>query len=771
MSKDIITIPVIALRGMTAFPNITVNIDVTRFKSIEALQNSVASGQSVFLASQRNASDEVTSDDLYQVGTIAKVKQIIKMPGNIIRVVAECEGKGEIHEMVQEKPFFIGEIEKVETTNEMTEVEEEAIVDLMHEMFEKYTALSGRFMPDFIMDVLSSNSADELANLLAYRLGFSIEQKQEILEENDVKQKALLLLKRMNREIELLTIQKDISKQVRSKIDKNQKDFYLREQLKTINKELGNSEEEDDEIEEYVKKLRSMNVPEYVSEKMDKEIKRLRKIPISSSENIVSRDYIEMVLSLPWDKETKVSTDLKKAQEILDKDHYGLEKVKERIIEYLAVRQNTNNIDAPIICLSGPPGVGKTSIAKSIARALNRKYVRMSLGGIHDEAEIRGHRKTYIGAMPGRIITSIKQAGTKNPLILFDEIDKLGKDYKGDPASALLEVLDGEQNFSFRDNYLEMSFDISNVLFMCTANDISNIPQALKDRLEIIPLSSYTEEEKFHIAKDFLIPKQYKKHGLKKSNLKIKDEQIRDIINGYTREAGVRQLERMIGQICRKAVKKIMIDAVKSITVNSKNLSDFLGKVKFKEDKLSDSNEVGVVCGLAWTSVGGDTLSVEVNTTKGKGNFSITGNIGKVMDESAKAAISYIRANCKELSIDEDFYRKTDIHIHIPEGAVPKDGPSAGVTMTTAMVSALSHVPVRNDVAMTGEVTIRGKVLPIGGLKEKVLAAKRKGIKKIIIPYENESDLEEIPDYAKDGIEFVLAQKVDDVLENALVRS
>ena len=771
MSKDIITIPVIALRGMTAFPNITVNIDVTRFKSIEALQNSVASGQSVFLASQRNASDEVTSDDLYQVGTIAKVKQIIKMPGNIIRVVAECEGKGEIHEMVQEKPFFIGEIEKVETTNEMTEVEEEAIVDLMHEMFEKYTALSGRFMPDFIMDVLSSNSADELANLLAYRLGFSIEQKQEILEENDVKQKALLLLKRMNREIELLTIQKDISKQVRSKIDKNQKDFYLREQLKTINKELGNSEEEDDEIEEYVKKLRSMNVPEYVSEKMDKEIKRLRKIPISSSENIVSRDYIEMVLSLPWDKETKVSTDLKKAQEILDKDHYGLEKVKERIIEYLAVRQNTNNIDAPIICLSGPPGVGKTSIAKSIARALNRKYVRMSLGGIRDEAEIRGHRKTYIGAMPGRIITSINQAGTKNPLILFDEIDKLGKDYKGDPASALLEVLDGEQNFSFRDNYLEMSFDISNVLFMCTANDISNIPQALKDRLEIIPLSSYTEEEKFHIAKDFLIPKQYKKHGLKKSNLKIKDEQIRDIINGYTREAGVRQLERMIGQICRKAVKKIMIDAVKSITVNSKNLSDFLGKVKFKEDKLSDSNEVGVVCGLAWTSVGGDTLSVEVNTTKGKGNFSITGNIGKVMDESAKAAISYIRANCKELSIDEDFYRKTDIHIHIPEGAVPKDGPSAGVTMTTAMVSALSHVPVRNDVAMTGEVTIRGKVLPIGGLKEKVLAAKRKGIKKIIIPYENESDLEEIPDYAKDGIEFVLAQKVDDVLENALVRS
>ncbi|MBR1737197.1 MAG: endopeptidase La, partial [Firmicutes bacterium] len=535
---------------------------------------------------------------------------------------------------------------------EMTEVEEEAVVELMHEMFEKYTALSGRFMPDFIMDVLSSNSADELANLLAYRLGFTIEQKQEILEENDVKQKALLLLKRMNREIELLTIQKDISKKVRSKIDKSQKDYYLREHIKTINKELGNTEDdEEDDIEEYVKKLNSINVPEYVSEKIEKEIKRLRKIPISSSENIVSRDYIEMVLSLPWDKETKVSTDLKKAQEILDKDHYGLEKVKERIVEYLAVRQNTDNIDAPIICLSGPPGVGKTSIAKSIARALNRKYVRMSLGGIHDEAEIRGHRKTYIGAMPGRIITSIKQAGTKNPLILFDEIDKLGKDYKGDPASALLEVLDGEQNFSFRDNYLEMSFDISNVLFMCTANDVSTIPQALKDRLEIIPLSSYTEEEKFHIAKDFLIPKQYKKHGLKKSNLKIKDEQIRDIINGYTREAGVRQLERMIGQVCRKAVKKIMIDGVKSITVNSKNLSDFLGKVKFKEDKLSEKNEVGVVCGLAWTSVGGDTLSVEVNTTKGKGNFSITGNIGKVMDESAKAAISYIRANCKELSI------------------------------------------------------------------------------------------------------------------------
>jgi ATP-dependent Lon protease len=600
---------------------------------------------------------------------------------------------------------------------------------------------------------------------LASRVELTIEDKQALLEKFDIYDRGMELVRLLNRENAVLDIKKEISVKVKEKINEEQRKYYLREQLKVINDELGN-EDVGGEIDEYKEKMSKLNLPEYAVQKLNKEFDRLKRMPMGAQEGSVIRDYIDEVLALPWGIYSEENNSLAEAEKILERDHYGLEKVKERIIEFLAVKINNSDTNGSILCLVGPPGVGKTSIAKSVAEALNRKYVRMSLGGVHDEAEIRGHRKTYIGSMPGRIISAVKQAGTSNPLILLDEIDKLSSDYKGDPASAFLEVLDSEQNSTFRDNYIDMPFDLSRVLFICTANSLDTIPPALRDRMDIITLSSYTVEEKLEIAKKYLYPKQLKKHTLKRSELKINEAAFNALIDGYTREAGVRQAERLIEKLCRIAVKDRLTDG-KGISVTSKNIGDYLGKRLYKGDKLGKRDEVGVCRGLAWTAVGGTTLEVEVNTYEGKGNVKITGNVGKVMEESSIAAISYVRANAKKLGIDKSF-DTMDVHIHIPEGATPKDGPSAGVTMVTAVVSAMTGIPVRHDIAMTGEVNIRGRVMPIGGLKEKVLAAKRIGVKTVIIPDENSADLDEIPDYAKEGIGFVLASDMDTVLDNAL---
>ena len=615
--------------------------------------------------------------------------------------------------------------------------------------------------------VKEAEDVGQLCDVLGDKVVRAFDDKRKILEETDIYERTVVTIAFMEKEIERANVKNEIMNRARANMEEAQKEYFLREELKAINEELGDKSGVGEEINGYREKMKKLNMPQYAVDKLEKEFERLKRSQQGAQEGSVIRDYIDNVLSLPWGIYSKESKDLKKAERILNKDHYGLEKVKERIVEFLAVKAATDNINAPILCLVGPPGVGKTSIAKSMARALGREYVRMSLGGISDEAEIRGHRRTYLGAMPGRIIAAMRQAGASNPLILLDEIDKIGKDYKGDPAAAFLEVLDAEQNVNFRDNYLEMPYDLSKVLFICTANSLDTIPGPLRDRLEIVELSSYTAEEKQHIAEEFLIPKQLKANGLTKSQLRFKKDAVADMIESYTREAGVRSLERLVGAVCRKVVKE-RIHSTKLVTITKKNITDYLGRRRFKPETINAKDEVGICRGLAWTSVGGCTLSVEVNILKGKGNFKITGNVGKVMEESYNAALSYIRANAEELGVDIDF-EHTDVHIHIPEGATPKDGPSAGITMATAMVSAMKKVPVRSDIAMTGEISIRGKVMPIGGLKEKVLAAKRAGVKKIIIPVENAPDLEEIPEYGKENIEFVLAEQMNDVLSNSLV--
>ena len=615
--------------------------------------------------------------------------------------------------------------------------------------------------------VKEAEDVGQLCDVLGDKVVRAFDDKRKILEETDIYERTVVTIAFMEKEIERANVKNEIMNRARANMEEAQKEYFLREELKAINEELGDKSGVGEEINGYREKMKKLNMPQYAVDKLEKEFERLKRSQQGAQEGSVIRDYIDNVLSLPWGIYSKESKDLKKAERILNKDHYGLEKVKERIVEFLAVKAATDNINAPILCLVGPPGVGKTSIAKSMARALGREYVRMSLGGISDEAEIRGHRRTYLGAMPGRIIAAMRQAGASNPLILLDEIDKIGKDYKGDPAAAFLEVLDAEQNVNFRDNYLEMPYDLSKVLFICTANSLDTIPGPLRDRLEIVELSSYTAEEKQHIAEEFLIPKQLKANGLTKSQLRFKKDAVADMIESYTREAGVRSLGRLVGAVCRKVVKE-RIHSTKLVTITKKNITDYLGRRRFKPETINAKDEVGICRGLAWTSVGGCTLSVEVNILKGKGNFKITGNVGKVMEESYNAALSYIRANAEELGVDIDF-EHTDVHIHIPEGATPKDGPSAGITMATAMVSAMKNVPVRSDIAMTGEISIRGKVMPIGGLKEKVLAAKRAGVKKIIIPVENAPDLEEIPEYGKENIEFVLAEQMNDVLSNSLV--
>lgn len=774
MAKNIqVKLPLIPLRGITVFPNMIVSFAVGRQKSIDALDKAMQNDETVYLVGQRDSKMvDPKEEDLFKMGTVAKVKQVLRLPGNMTHIIVEGLKRAKLIDISEETACLYADVKEIEQDNgKEIDDECEAMIRLAMDAYEDYTTNFPKSSGpnDAIINVVSISKPGQMADVIAAGITLSLNQKQTILETTDPIKRLELTYKYLNHELDILKLKKSVEVRVKVKMERAQKEYFLREQIKIIQEELGDKDGIQADVDKFNKKLEQKQLLPDAKEHIQKEIERLSRLPLSSPESGVIRSYIEYVLELPWSETTKESLDIKKSERILECDHYGLEKVKQRILEFLAVRQNAPELSSPIICLVGPPGVGKTSIVKSMAKALNRNYVRMSLGGVKDEAEIRGHRKTYVGAMAGRIISSMKQSKTINPLMLLDEIDKLSTSYNGDPAAALLEVLDSEQNNTFRDHYLEINYDLSQVLFVCTANTTDTIPSALRDRMEIIHLSSYTSEEKLNIAINHLYPKQLKKHGLKKGQLKIDKNAVSEIISGYTREAGVRQLERVLGEICRKAVKSIMMEETSKIVVTEKNIEKYLGIKKYKYDKIYDVAQSGIVRGLAWTQVGGDTLSIEVNTMKGTGKFELTGNMGEVMKESAMAAISYIRSCSDNFKIQEDFYKEKDIHIHIPEGAVPKDGPSAGITMATAMVSALTGALVRNDVAMTGEITIRGHVLPIGGLKEKVIAAKRAGITKIIVPYENEKDLSDIPDNIKQGIEFVFAKEMAEVLDNALI--
>jgi len=710
-------------------------------------------------------------DDIFSYGTITKVKQLLRLPGKTIRVLVEGIDRGIIIENTMVAPYMEAIVEVLEEPeNKRNKKREEALRRKAIESFEEYAALAGRISPETIFSIISTQSTSKLADSIVGSMNLKIDQKQMLLEELDAVKRITKLLPIIVEEIQILKLEKDISSKVKGQIDEMQKKYYLKEQLKVIKEELGESGEMNDEAGEYKKIMKGRKFPEEVKTKLNKEIERLKKMSPISAESSVLRTYIEWLLEMPWDTTTEEKLDLNNAREILNRDHYGLTKVKERIIEYIAARKMSNGFNAPIICLVGPPGVGKTSIVKSIAEAVNRNYVRMSLGGVRDEAEIRGHRRTYIGSMPGRIAKAIKQAGSINPLLLFDEVDKMGNDFRGDPASAMLEVLDSEQNYAFRDHYLEVSIDLSQVMFITTANTIDTIPRPLLDRMEIIEVSGYTGEEKLHIAKNHLIPKQYKLHGLKKSQLKLKDEALMEMIQGYTRESGVRSLEREIATLCRKVITYLIDNNKKTITINMKNISEYLGPQKYSYEFAFDTDQIGIVRGLAWTYVGGDTLSIEVNVMPGSGNFELTGQLGDVMKESAKAALGFIRSKANVFGIEEDFYKTKDIHIHIPEGAVPKDGPSAGITLATAIISALTAIPVKKDLAMTGEITLRGRVLPIGGLKEKLTAARRAGMKTVIIPKENTKDLIDVPKSVLGDIKIIPVAQLEEVLDIALIR-
>lgn len=766
-----IELPLIPLRGLSVFPYMVLHFDVGREKSIKALEEAMVKDQTIFLTTQKEIDiDLPTTEDFYEIGTISKIKQMLKLPGDAIRVLVEGVSRGKIANVVHEDPYFRAEIEEYILETQDIDKELEAMMRVVLDAFENYVTVSNKISPEVIISVSSIEESGRLADVIASHMLLKTDQKQEILEAFDPKDRLEVLYRILLKEIEILEVEKEINTKVRTRINRLQKEYYLKEQLKAIKEELGEDGEYGDEIEELYDKVTKAKLPKKVEEKVYREIDRLSKLSQGSAEGGVIRTYVNWILDLPWNKKTKDSIDIKKAKDILDEDHYGLKTVKERILEYLAIRKLAKKMKGPIICLVGPPGVGKTSIAKSIARSLNRKFVRMSLGGVRDEAEIRGHRRTYIGAIPGRIISAIKDSGSKNPVFLFDEIDKVSSDFRGDPASALLEVLDPEQNKEFTDHYLEVPFDLSNVMFITTANTLGTIPRPLLDRMEVIDVSGYTEEEKTVIAKKYLVPKQIKEHGMEPSNLQISEQTIRDIINNYTRESGVRGLERQIATVCRKAARQIVENESKLIRVNTTSLNKYLGISRYRYEKVKDKNEIGITTGLAWTRVGGDTLSIEVTPMKGTGKLVLTGQLGDVMKESARAGLSYIRSRVDELEIDEEFYKNFDIHIHIPEGAIPKDGPSAGITMATAVISALEKTPVNRNVAMTGEITLRGRVLPVGGIKEKVLAANRAGIKKILLPIENEKDLTEIPDAVKRKLEFVLVEHMDEVLKHALVK-
>lgn len=764
-------LPLIPLRGISIFPHMVIHFDVGREKSVQALEKSMMDDSLILLCTQINPKlEEPTTDDFYHVGTIAKVKQMLKLPGGSIRVLVEGLNRGKVKKVVQTEPYFLAEAEEYSYNPEEIEKSQdiEAAMRLVIVDLEEYISLNSKVSSEVLFTISDIEDPGRLADVIASYVFLKQEDDQRILEAFDLYERLEVLHQILQEEIELLRIEDKINQRVRKQINKIQKEYYLKEQLKAIQKELGEDDDLSGEIEDYEARLNKIKMPKEVKDKAMKEVERLSRTPSHSAEVGVIRTYLDWIVELPWDKETKEKIDIKKAREILDADHYGLKDVKERILEFIAIRKLSTSIKGPILCLVGPPGVGKTSIAKSIASSLNRNFVRMSLGGVRDEAEIRGHRRTYVGAMPGRIISSIKKAGTKNPVFLFDEIDKLANDFRGDPASALLEVLDPEQNTTFTDHFLDAPFDLSKVLFITTANTTSSIPPALLDRMEIIRISGYTEEEKLEIAKRYLLPKQMKEHGLKEAQMTMSEGAIRDIINYYTREAGVRSLERNIAGICRKAAKAIVEKNKKLVRINSGNLSGYLGAGRYRYDTVEEKDQIGVANGLAWTAVGGETLSVEVTTMQGTGKTQLTGKLGEVMKESAMAGISFIRANAERLKVPSDFHKDMDIHIHVPEGAIPKDGPSAGITIATALISALSNTPVYKDVAMTGEITLRGRVLPVGGIKEKLLAAHRMGIKKVLLPFENEKDLEEIPDKIKKKMEFVLVKSLDEVLVHAL---
>jgi ATP-dependent Lon protease len=746
------------------------HFDVGREASVRALEEAMETDQTAFLVAQKDLSVERPGlADLCAVGTIAKVQQVLRLPGNNVRVMVEGQERGTAVALSQEKPFLVAEIQEL-STPEMPEHNSprvEALVRQTYELFEQYTELTDKVAPDVILTVLSTTEPGYLADFITQNIVLRGEDKQTILDELKPIRRLTKLNQLLRREIRILEMDQELQNKVKDRVNDSQRDYFLREQMKVIQEELG--EDEENEFAEYRQRIAQAKLPTEVEEKLLKELRRLEKQPFGSSEAGVLRNYLDICLELPWTKKSKERINVAQARKILDADHDGLEKVKERILEFIAVKQLAPQLKGQIICLYGPPGVGKTSIAASVAKAMNRKLARVSLGGIHDEAEIRGHRKTYVGAMPGRTINAIHQAGTKNPLILLDEIDKVGSDGRSDPAAALLEVLDAEQNTTFRDNFVELPFDLSDVLFITTANDLSPIPRPLLDRMEVIELVSYTDEEKLRIAKNHLIPRELERHGLKKSQLKLTDDAIRELITAYTRESGVRRLEQEIAALCRKVAMMLVSGETTKVTVTGDNLETFLGTRKYSPEKLSAAPIVGVVNGLAWTQVGGELLEVEVNTMPGSGKIELTGNLGQVMKESCQAAISCIRSRAKELGIDPDFYKNTDIHVHFPEGDVPKDGPSAGVTITTAIVSALTNTPVRNDIAMTGEVTLRGRVLAIGGLREKTMAAYRNGIHTVIIPAANEKDLADIDQTVRAALRFVVAEQVDEVLAEALV--
>ncbi|MCD7919886.1 MAG: endopeptidase La [Clostridiales bacterium] len=763
--------PVIALRGLTMFPSMLLHFDVGRRASVKALDQVNEDGGTIFLVAQRDLRVEnPRQSDLYEVGTICAVRQVLRLPGDNVRVMVEGLSRGRLLTMEQEKPYLAAAIEPMpEQAVSGRSLKTELYLRKGCEAFEAYCELNQKQSPDTLINVLSARNPGYMADYIAQNISLRVEDKQRVLEEEQPIERLGLMIQILNRENDLLRLEQDLEGKVQEHMNQAQKDYFLREQMKVIQAELGENPEDDDELQEYQEKIAAAKLPDEVREKLEKELRKLAKQPFGSAESSVIRNYLDVCLELPWQVKTKERVNIEAARKTLDADHYGLEKVKERILEFLAVRKLAPELGGQIICLVGPPGVGKTSIASSVAKALNRKMARVSLGGVHDEAEIRGHRKTYIGAMPGRIITAIQKAGSSNPLILLDEIDKVGSDYRGDPSSALLEVLDGEQNATFRDNFLELPFDLSDVLFITTANDMSTVPPALRDRMEVIELSSYTDEEKLQIARRHLLPKEMKRHGLDGRRFRVTDDALREIITGYTRESGVRLLERQLAFLCRKGAMELVSGTGKRVTVTGDNLEQYLGIRRYTPEKLAKAPEVGVVNGLAWTSVGGEMLQVEVNVVPGCGKVEPTGNLGEVMKESCHSAISYIRAHTAELGIEPDFYQKWDIHIHFPEGAVPKDGPSAGVTITTAIVSALTGAPVRPDVAMTGEVTLRGRVLPIGGLREKTMAAFRNGIKTVIIPADNEKDLEEIDQTVRKALQFCTAERVDTVLSAALL--
>lgn len=771
MDTMILTMPAVALRGMVILPGMVAHFDVSRKKSIKAVEMAMMADQRVFLTAQKDVEvEDPQSDDVYRIGIIAEVKQVIKMQNNIVRILVEGRERAELSAFLENPDYLHAEVIRFEEIeDDLPEEAKTAMVRSIQETFSRYITVNPRMGKELVRQMEEITDLEKLMDQLANSLPVHFGEKQKILEAISLTERYEVLMALLLKEIEITALKNDFQAKVKERVDKNQKEYILREQLKVIREELGEGNTESD-IDTFQENLKKLKADKEVKERIQKEIDRFKNIGSNSSESSVARGYIETLLDLPWNKASKDNKDLKNAEQILNEDHYGLEKVKERMLEFLAVRNLTSRGESPIICLVGPPGTGKTSIAKSVARALDKKYVRISLGGVRDEAEIRGHRRTYVGAMPGRIANGLRSAGVKNPLMLLDEIDKMSSDYKGDTASALLEVLDAEQNKKFRDHYVEIPLDLSEVLFIATANSVQDIPGPLLDRMELIEVTSYTENEKLHIAKEHLLAKQMERNGVKEGQFTISDGAMMKIISGYTREAGVRNLERKLGEICRKTARILYEGEKQTVRVTEQNLEKYLGKMKYTFDKKNETDEIGIVRGLAWTSVGGDTLEIEVNIMPGKGEFQLTGQLGDVMKESAQAGISYIRSVSEEYGIPKKFFQENDIHIHIPEGAVPKDGPSAGITMATAMLSAITKTPVRADVAMTGEITLRGRVLPIGGLKEKTLAAKNAGIKTICVPKKNEKDVEEISPEIKRGLEIVFVEQMKDVLEVAFAK-